>query len=341
MSFEIYEPDLSNRYELTHALSIRTSVLYNGIGKFTMILPIDAYNINAVKNNAIVLDLGSMQTFIVESVQTDTINNQLVVNGYTSNAILNRRVVANDLTVTNLEAGAYALVADNLRGLPGVILADPKGFSESEVITVHGGQLLDQMIALLAAGGLGHRFVWNYRTKAHTLEIYKGNDLTQGIHSVAFSYERGTAKDLVITDDQSTLKNVFYVTGRTTSDQVIMEILGDATGGDRYEKWIKEEVRQGSDETETQLRERMRGVAAETVSDYLRRQNFEIVIDPSDYGDQYKLGDIVTCISTTFGVRFKTRITGISYNLDINGTKTSLTLGEPNLTIMEEVRLNG
>ena len=341
MSFEIYTPDLSNRHELTHALSVTTTVHYNGIGKFTMILPIDDYNIQAVQNNAIILDKRDFQTFLVTSIQTDTINNQLVVNGYTANAVLNRRVVASPLAAGNLEAGAYALLTANLRELPGVALAEAKGLEEAAEITVQGGQLLDQVIALLAAGELGHRFVWDYRTKTHTFEVYKGEDRTKGVHAVAFSYERGTAQDLVISDDISALKNVFYIQGRTRDDVPVLEVVGDAQGEDRYEKWLTSEPRQDSQETEAVFRARLRGIALEAAADYLRRQSFQVVIDPADYGVHYGLGDVVSCVSTTFGVRFDTRITGVTYSLDINGAQTALTLGEPRINVLEEMRLNG
>lgn len=49
MRIEIFEPDLSNRHEITHAISVQFSVKYNDVGKFTIVLPMDAYNISIAK----------------------------------------------------------------------------------------------------------------------------------------------------------------------------------------------------------------------------------------------------------------------------------------------------
>ena len=48
MRIEIFEPDLSNRHEITHAISVQFSVKYNDVGKFTIVLPMDAYRLSVV-----------------------------------------------------------------------------------------------------------------------------------------------------------------------------------------------------------------------------------------------------------------------------------------------------
>lgn len=54
MSIEVYTPDLTNRHEITHAVSVSFSAKYNGIGKMTIVLPIDSYNISLAEQGGIV-----------------------------------------------------------------------------------------------------------------------------------------------------------------------------------------------------------------------------------------------------------------------------------------------
>lgn len=342
MSFEIYAPDFSNRHEITHAASIRTSIYYNDVGKISMILPIDDYNINAAKVGSLILDKMRWQTFWVASVKIETSSNQIIVNGYTSNYLLNKRVVGVATQITNIESGVYQTISNNLRGLSTIEISTPAGLSESvEETTLFGGQLLDSIIPILSVGDLGHRMVWDHKRRKHTFEIYKGRDLTTGIHSAVFSYERGTAEELVISNDISLEKNVLYITGKTTDDRTIVEIVGDASGENRSEKWLYEGIAQEVEETEEQLRQRMISTANSLAVDYMKRQNFSVSIDPNDLGIKYDLGDLVTCFSTKFGVKFNKRITGVTYSLDSTGSKTSIVLGDPSLTILKEMKLNG
>ena len=74
---------------------------------------------------------------------------------------------------------------------------------------------------------------------------------------------------------------------------------------------------------------------------YISRQSFSVVVDASEFGVLYNLGDIVSCSSVRFGVRFNARVTGISYKMDATGEQTSIHLGEPILTAIGELKLNG
>lgn len=95
------------------------------------------------------------------------------------------------------------------------------GLTERTDNIFYGGQLLDEVMPFLSEAGLGNKMVWNPDALAHTFRVYKGRDLTQGIHAVVFSEEQGTAQDLIINDDDSTLKNYAYVVGRIISILVL------------------------------------------------------------------------------------------------------------------------
>lgn len=344
MSLELYTPDYSNRYEITHAISVQMSEYYNDVGKLILVVPVNDYNIKAIKNNSILYDTQKKIAFIIKNVKTDTPQNRITANGYTTNHMLESRVIASSVAVSNVESGVYSVVNENLRGMQRVATAPVKGLTEKTEISLYGGTVLEQIMPVLSSVDLGHRMVWNHRTEQHIFEVYKGVDLTAGIHSVVFSDEQGTARDLVINDDASIFKNVAYVTAKYKSgdtEKQLVEIVGDATGDDRHERWFDVSLNTEENETEAQFRSRMRVHGAMELGKLIRRQSFSVVIDPAELGVLYNIGDLVSCVSKRFGVKFNARISGMKYKKDAHGESTEVVLGEPKLTAIGEVKLSG
>lgn len=340
MSLELYTPDYSNRYEISHAISVQMSVYDNDIGKLILVLPVNDYNIEAVKNDSILYDTQKKIAYVIKNVKIDTPKNRITANGYTTNYFLESRVIASPVTISNVESGVYAVVNENLRGMERVSLAPAKGLTEETEITLYGYSVLEQITPVLSSVELGHRMTWNHRTMQHVFEVCKGKDLTTGIHAVVFSDEQGTARDLVINDDVSLFKNVAYVVSKF-NDKEVVEIVGDATGADRHEQWFDISMNEEDGETEAQYRERMRIYGAMELCKLIRRQSFSVVIDPSELGVLYNIGDLVSCVSKRFGVKFNARISGMKYKKDGSSETTEVVLGEPKLTAIGEVKLSG
>jgi hypothetical protein len=303
-------------------------------------MPVNDYNIEALKNDSILYDTVKKVAYIIKNVKIDTPQNRITANGYTTNHFLESRVIAASKAVTNVENGVYSVVNENLRGLTKVVTAPVKGLTEATEITLYGGTILEQIMPVLTSAELGQRMVWNHRAEEHVFEVYKGIDLTSGIHAVVFSDEQGTAKDLIINDDVSTFKNVAYVVS-VFNDTQLVEIVGDATGDDRHEQWFEINLNKEENETEAQFRARMRTHGAMELGKLIRRQSFSVVVDPAELGVQYNIGDLVSCVSKRFGVKFNARISGMKYKKDANGETTEVVLGEPKLTAIGEVKLSG
>lgn len=340
MSLELYTPDYSNRYEISHAISVQMSKYYNDVGKLILVMPVNDYNIEALKNDSILYDTQKKIAYIIKNVKTDTPQNRITANGYTTNHLLKSRVIASSVAVRNVESGVYSVVNGNLRGMSKVVTAPTKGLAETTQVNLYGGDVLEQIMPVLNSVDLGHDMTWNHRTEQHVFEVYKGVDLTTGIHAVVFSDEQGTARDLVINDDVSTFKNVAYVVSKY-GDKELVEIVGDATGDDRHEQWFEITLNKEENETETQFRARMRTHGAMELGKLIKRQSFSVVIDPEELGVLYNIGDLVSCVSQRFGVKFNARISGMKYKKDANGETTEVVLGEPKLTAIGEVKLSG
>lgn len=340
MSLAIYTPDFTNRHEISHAISVQMSKYYNDVGKLALVMPINDYNIAALQNNSVLYDTQKKFAYIIKNVKIDTTQNRITANGYTTNYLLNSRVIASSANVKNIESGVYSVVNDNLRGMQKVRTADLKGLTGTTNVSLYGGIVLEEIMPILANAEMGHDMRWNHRTEEHVFEVYKGADMTTGIHAVVFSDEQGTARDLVINDDVSTFKNVAYVVAKYNEKQLV-EIVGDATGDDRHEQWFEINLSPEDGETESQFRTRMRTHGAMELGKVIRRQSFSVVVDPAELGVTYNIGDLVSCVSQRFGVKFNARITGVKYKKDAKGETTEIILGEPKLTAIGEVRLNG
>lgn len=341
MSLEIYPSDFSTRYELTHAISVQMSVYYNDIGKLTIVAPVSDYNITALKVGNMLFDTDRNVTYIIVNTKHDTEENRITANGYTANWLLNKRCIASSYHMTNIESGVYGIINANMRGLTRLATASASGLTESTDNIFYGGQILDEIMPFLEEKGLGHKMIWNPDTLSHTFKIYKGTDLTSGIHAVVFSEEQGSAQELVINDDDSTLKNFAYATGTLNNDVAFVEEVGTATGNERREIWLETNVTQEDSETAASCKARAVAYATMELGQRIRRKSFSVSIDADDLGVQFNIGDIVSCVSVRFGVSFNARITGVKYSMDSNSTSTEIILGDPILTALGAMKLNG
>lgn len=337
MKIEIFTPDLSNRHEITNAISVQFSDLYNGIGKFTIVLPMDDYNIGIAENDAIVYVVDRNLAYEVAEVVYDCDENTVTMNGYSLNNRLNRRVVAAEKKIVNVESDVYAAVSENLRELP-VLLADAAGLTETvEETSVSGAGLLDAVLPVLEEAELGNRMLFDYRAKTLTWQIYKGVDRTAGLQAVSFVQERGTAPGLSIDSDVSEYKNVIYCSAEYrdgTNTTKFTVTVGDATGAGRreaFEKFGGDSQQDG--ESLSAFKTRVTRWAQEKLAELKNRLGFSVNAVADELGTVYNVGDMAWCVSLRHNVKFKARITGAAYTMDQNGSNISLTIGDPMLTV--------
>lgn len=333
MRLEIFTPDLSNRHEITNAVSVQFSDLYNGVGKLTVVLPSDAYNTSIALKGSILYIVDRKLSYEVAEVLDSTKENTITLNGFSLNNRLNRRVVASVISVANVETDVYNVVRQNLRGLP-VQLAASKGLHETVAVTsLFGKNVLDEVMPILTDTGLGNRAVFDYRAKTITWEIYKGADLTSGLHAVSFVQERGTASGLEIDQDESEYKNVCYCKAQYRDNTEFVVTAGTETGENRRELWAEfSGDGQGESESNSAFQTRVRQYAALQLGSHRDRLGFSVSPDGSELGTAYNVGDLVWCVSLRRGLKFKTRITGAEFAMDENGQSITLTVGDPVLT---------
>lgn len=334
MRIEIFSPDLSNRHEVSHATSVQFSDIYNGVGKITVVLPMDDYNISISEKGSILYIVDKKLAYEVAEVLSDVDSNAITMNGFSLNNRLNRRVVATDKKVVNVEQDVYNLVKENLRGLA-VELSPIKGLEDSiSETSIFGKTVLDAVIPVLSEVGLGNRALFDYRSKKITWEIFKGKDLTSGLHAVNFVSERGTAPCLVIDQDESTYKNVCYCKAKYKDGTEFIVTAGTETGNNRREM-LTNFLGEGQKEQESNsaFESRVKQYAALQLGSHRDRLGFNVNADGTELGKAYNVGDLVWCVSMRHGLKFKMRITEAIYTHDINGQSIRLVVGDPILTV--------
>lgn len=350
MSLEIYPADFRTRYEINKAISIMMSVHYNDIGKLQITATTSDYNITALKSGNYVYDTEREAMYIIVSTKFDTNNSRIIANGYTVDWLLNKRCIARKHNISTIESDCYAVINENLRGLPRISTAPIKGYTEKfrtddsgtseDESALFGFQLMDEIQSVLDFGEFGRRMVWIPAEYRWVFEIYKGRDLTNGIHRVAFVEEQGTCSNLVIDNDISTFKNVAYTSYIYGDNEHVIEV-GSASASERSEIWLASTVISEDGETQESTEKRCIANAIMELGRYINRQSFAVTIDADELGTRFNLGDIVSCVSNRFDVAFNARITGIKYKLDAVGERTEIILGDPILTALGELKLNG
>ena len=335
MKLEIFTPDLSNRHEITNVISSQFADLYNGVGKFSIVLPMDGYNISIAQNDSLVYIVDRKLPYIVQEVVLNCDANEITMNGYSLNSLLDRRVVASEAKVVNVESDVYNVVRTNLRDLP-VVIADAQGLEGVvEETSLEGDTLLSAITPVLDEVELGQRATFDYKSKAITWGLYKGADRTSGLKAVSFVHERGTAPGLTIDMDVSEYKNVLYCNAeyREGSDTTKFTVtVGTATGGDRresVERFGGDSQQDG--ESLSAFKARVTRWAQEKLAELKNRLGFTVNADASEIGTVYNVGDLVWCVSLRHKVKFKARVTGATYSQDENGQTISITIGDPML----------
>jgi hypothetical protein len=333
-----YSSDYTKRYPITDIIAITEKIYYNDTGSISLTLAMTDYNLKNTQQGGLVYRYETGDLFEIQQVKCDVDENEITVNCSTADDLLRKRIVPVALAITNVETGIYSLVNANLRGYANIQTAASKGLTGAVTSTnCYGKDVITLIEPILTAVDYGRRMIWDDKTRMMTFEVYQGRDLTSGIHKVIFAEERGTASDL--TTDENTLNwfNYCYVEATDSSQVVHIVEAGSATGNDRHEMWTTFSGQaQQSGETTDAFLARVKQFGELQIEKYSKGQSFSVNIDTKDYGDKYRMGDKITCISLKLGKSYDARITGMKYTMDAqSGENTVVTLGTPRITKLE------
>ena len=332
--------DLQTVYELDDVQSLILEAYYNSVGSASVVALATPYVCSVLRVDRILYQTPTKQAYVIRRVVTDDSAGTVTADCYSADELLNQRIINGTETVSTVEADVLGIVSDNLRGLTKIDVATASGLTETHATQVTGGSILDGITPILDAVSLGRKMTFNAATRRLTFSVYKGADRTTGSGRVLFSKDNGSLRTLKIDDDTSMLKNVAYVAGEGEGAARIVEVVGTETGDARREVWIDaRDLKQEDGELEVDYRARLAARGVEKLTEYIQRLSIEAEIDADELGTAYNLGDLVACRSVDYGISFNARIKGVRREEDKNGVRTSLILGEPQITVLGAMKI--
>lgn len=347
LTLHVFNTELNYIGRIKNWISLDWDEEYQGKGALNLVVDDTEQYARMLAHGNLLYRADRKTAMIAVKVERSGENGTITVCGYTTLHMLEYRMVYNKYVVTKVETGIYNAVRNNLRGLP-ITLADAKGYDDTVDETVFDCPMLSDMVFdLLKECDLGARMLFDPKTKMHLFEVYKGNDLayTEENGGHVFSSEFGNLLSLKVTEDDDVFKNVAVICGANPGcDKTTFtyEMAPGLTGIARRELLVDGEPQGTTGETDANGNEVKRSFedwkkamldkGKQELIEHNKVQTFEAVPYPGSYGVRYTLGDLVTCKSSRYDLRFDARITQVKEHHDRKGSEMTLTMGEPVLT---------
>ena len=317
MKFYVFSQDLKTRHQVAAPLSVQWEIQYNDIGKCSIEVPATEENINELKKHYILYSPEINEhgrAAVIEQISINDDGSTLSVCGYTANYLLSYRVLTDKINVYNVEAAAYKMVEDNLRGM-NLVCASSKGYSDiydTERITK---SVSKQVISLLEQVEMGH---------------------CASESNLVLMPENGRLKSLKFTDDDSEFYNAAYVTGEIVGASTVNVWTSLTTsmpqGDKRYELYVDADDISYEKDAGSNL-EAYKKLLVQRGNEKLREQLPNITItsqlETSEFFEHWNIGDKVTCKSNKYGIQYDVRITGLKYTIDKNNYTVEVLFGAP------------
>lgn len=290
---------------------------------------------------------------------------QIEVQGHFLKKWLSKRIILNKIVMTGTEQQKINRIVTENHGTGAapkrqfkqfVILAqEDLGGSSTEFAyedyTDAGKEIYNRALA----GKLGYDILINENTGQYGFWLYKGKDLTSGNSEgntpSIFSRDFDNVNEQEYTESDEGSKNVMYATGAADENGTapLVEVDQGGEGIDRDEVYVNMSniSRQYTENDveitipEAEYKKMLAAATADALEDYGETVSFTAIINITSnlkYGEDFNLGDRVTCIEKNWGIRIDVRITAVCLAYQ-NGTKEiEATLGESLPTLIQQIR---
>lgn len=320
-------------------------------GDFELYLPATRENIMMLQENYYCVrdkDISEVDgkkifknVMIIEKIQITTSveeGNYLVVTGRCLKSLLARRIVWTQTNLSGkLETALRNIVAKNggqnsspyARVIPGLMLGDEKGFTETISKQVTGTNVAEFLADVCMTYGIG----WDIYIKGTQFffELYKGVDRSYNQTDLPYVVFSPEFDNLLSTDyqfDRTNYKSVALVAGEGEGTARKTATVGTASGLDRYEIFVdsRNSSSNGGEITDAEYKTMLEEEGNETLSNAENSitESISGEVEPSTnytLGVDYFLGDVVEVINE-YGIEAAPRITEIIESEDDTGTYT-------------------
>lgn len=259
---------------------------------------------------------------------TEKYEGLLWANGFTVNyALLDDRVYDGILYTGNVEATLRTAVSVK-RPASIVGLAELRGLSESHEAQHTYPDLFSLSQTLCRATDLGFRFNHDKLNKRLLFDVYKGGDMK----NVRFSEDYGNLANLALKQSETGYKNVAYVGGAGEGAERTFVVCGDtdATGLERHEMFVDaRDLKQEDGQSWSDYLALLEARGIEKLNEHNKGLTVSFDISPDDFGTRFDLGDTVTALLKSDGLKLYVRVVAFKQTYEKNRRKTQITVGTP------------
>lgn len=325
-SLVVFDSDFNQLGIISDFYNFEYQEEYYNNGTFKLICHFLPENVKLLQQGRFLHKTNMQTAFIIRHLIKDTEKKVIYAYGRTSLDLIAQRVMLSTQQINNAELAMFNIVNNNLRGLENVIVGTPNGYAEALNGQMSDYYLLDANKLIGMQVGIGQKMVFDRKAKKHIYQTYKGNDRSL---TISFSDDLGGLDNIKLEINVANFKNVAVVKGAGEGDARLTEVVGIATGNNRFELPVDARDIQPEDgETEEQLRQRLSWRGIEKLSDHPILLKISVEVDETGFNKDYFLGDIVSIKSTELGLKFKARIISYIISEDQKGSILTINLSE-------------
>lgn len=369
MELYIYNRDMTLQGIVEKISSLIWTRRYWSCGEFKLLVPFTEEHARLLVKENIILKRGGKEaaeiryihiTKNLQGLEEIEVQGKFLVS-WIGKRILTKQIITQDTTQNIL----YAIVrqtctaAGASRNIPNFSIATDDENAGSGIVEYTSEQFINAQLAAetaAKAAKLGLRVITNARTGKHVFSVYKGRDLTagnaEGNAPCIFSQEFDNIVEQEYTNSVENLKTTAYIGGeeKEGTARKVAEVGGNASGLSREEVFINatdivQEYENESGQTVTltdaQYLALLSARGVEELEQYAETLAFGSKINTNanlKYGEDYDLGDRVTCINKRWNVRIDVRITEIAETYETSGEEIDITFGESLPALLTQIR---
>jgi hypothetical protein len=350
MIIHVFSPEFERIGVITAYISLVWKEKYNGKGYCTLVVNDNEDNIKMLQVDNRLWQNGKLTSMIIKETTQESRTRQIIVNGEVAVTRLKNRVFANMIRFNNVESGIRSMITNNIgagRNLSRFVLAPSEGFTESHQTEMTGYDLLEACSILTKEVELGFMSVFDHQNKRDVFTIYKGEDKSVNSNRTdiaSFKDGFGNLPNMTIKDDKSFFKNFAYVAGSGENEERTIVTVGSATNDARYEHYVDARDIQPDTETNETVSSpsylaRLRARGTEHLNERIRVRNFVAEAREPRFGETVRLGDIVTVVSSRYGVMLNTRMMEYQEITENNSMRREFIFGNAEYTLLQVAKL--
>ena len=364
MELTVFDPEMNALGEIEAISSLVWTRRYQTVGEANLLVPYrDDYAALLVDGNLLMKRGGSeaVQICYCHIAQNTQGAQQLEVRAKTLMSWLDRRILLKQIASSGLTGQQIirqmitqnvTAPADAARQIPLTGLYARADYTDaviSDYASEEHAAVLDSVEGLLGSAALGLRVLTDATARTHLFDIFRGRDLTTGQDDnqpCVFSAEFDTLGAHSYTHGSEALRNMAYVYGGDADVSLGAGTVGlarreMAVDASDITKDYTDDNGNPATRTAEQLTAALTQRGSEELKKALEELTFEGTLNnaaQTQYGEDFDIGDRVTCQNHSWGVALDVRITEVTETFQGNKAEITVTFGEGTPSLKNTVR---